>query len=99
MYWSFTTEIGYSEENLGLCVPIAVSIFAIAFVIFRLPSVCKTCQLFHVCHCRVSKLVHGTGNGKVVAQIEQILNNGGTGLSITKAMANMDTVTDIVAQI
>ena len=55
--------------------------------------------MFHVCHCRVSKLVHGTGNGKVVAQIEQILNNGGTGLSITKAMANMDTVTDIVAQI
>ena len=47
----------------------------------------------------MSKLVHGTGNGKVVAQIEQILNNGGTGLSITKAMANMDTVTDIVAQI
>ena len=99
MYWSFTTEIAYSEENLGLYVPIVVSIFAIAFVIFRLPSVCKTCQLFHVCHCRVSKLVHGTGNGKVVAQIEQILNNGGTGLSITKAMANMDTVTDIVAQI
>ena len=47
----------------------------------------------------MSKLVHGTGNGKVVAQIEQILNNGGTGLNITKAMANMDTVTGIVAQI
>jgi len=54
---------------------------------------------FYVCHCRVSKLVHGTGNGTVVAQIEQILNNGGTGLNNTKAMANMDTVTGIVAQI
>ena len=46
---------------------------------------------FYVCHCRVSKLVHGTGNGTVVAQIEQILNNGGTGLNITKAMANIET--------